>query len=489
MRKAFSRTLQTVLTATQKFVLDEKGSVATALVVVPVLAGTVALGVETGQLYRVKRQMQSAADAAAIQGSMDRVAGANNTTIQTDARYEAQRNGFTHSANGVTVTVNSPPTTGANVGTNGAVEVIITKTQNFSLGAVLMSWMGQANSNFTMRARSVAAQGSYSSTDTTQQQSTTAEGCVVALTTGAEQGVSITNFNNFNSDCSIMSNGTSTSNSSSASIYMANFNNATLHSSSSDAKIWTRGSFYKTSFNSFNADSTLTNQTTAITDPYASLPTPTPGSCSYTNYAPSSGSSITLTPGTYCGGLSVTSFSNITFNAGTYYIANGDLFISSSNNVSCGGCTGGAGVTFVITQTTGNNADIGGVRITSENNVTLNAPNSGTYKGVLFYQDRRVATGTMSSTSKIFTVSSLNNATLAGAIYFPNNKIDIASINNVGGSATDGCTIWIGRYVKLSSYNNAFKGGCAAYGTTPPGITTTTTSTTTTSNSITKVLE
>ena len=44
--------------------------------------------------------------------------------------------------------------------------------------------------------------------------------------------------------------------------------------------------------------------------------------------------------------------------------------------------------------------------------------------------------GTMASTSKIFTISSLNNATLTGAIYFPNNRIDISSINNVGVNAT-----------------------------------------------------
>ena len=52
------------------------------------------------------------------------------------------------------------------------------------------------------------------------------------------------------------------------------------------------------------------------------------------------------------------------------------------------------------------------------------------YAGVLFYQDRRVPNGTMSSTSKIFTISSLNTVTLTGAIYFPNNRIDISSINN-----------------------------------------------------------
>ena len=113
--------------------------------------------------------------------------------------------------------------------------------------------------------------------------------------------------------------------------------------------------------------------------------------------------------------------------------------------------------------------------------MNLNAPSTGTYKGVLFYQDRRAIAGTMVSTSKIFTVASLNNATLSGAVYFPQNRIDISTINNIGGSPTTGCTIWIGRYIKFSSYNNNYKGGCQNYGTTPAGITTTTTTTTTSS--------
>jgi hypothetical protein len=218
-----------------------------------------------------------------------------------------------------------------------------------------------------------------------------------------------------------------------------------------------------------------TNQSTSIVDPYASLATPSPGTCTYTNFSAPAGNNLTLLPGTYCGGLTVTSRANVYFTAGTYYIANGDLLIQSDNNVSCSNCTNGAGVTFVLTQTTGRNSDIGGVSITSENNVSLSAPNSGTYKGVLFYQDRRVTAGTMNSSSKIFTLSSLNNATLLGAVYFPNNAISISSINNIGVNSSNGCTIWIGRYLKFSSYNNNFKGGCATYGTTPGGYSTTAT--------------
>ena len=84
----------------------------------------------------------------------------------------------------------------------------------------------------------------------------------------------------------------------------------------------------------------------------------------------------------------------------------------------------------------------------------------------------------------------LNTVTLTGAIYFPNNRIDIASINN-SGSTTNGCTVWIGRYIKFSSYNNNYVAGCASIGVTPPGIitTTTTTSTSTSTSNRGKVLE
>jgi hypothetical protein len=99
-----------------------------------------------------------------------------------------------------------------------------------------------------------------------------------------------------------------------------------------------------------------------------------------------------------------------------------------------------------------------------------------------------VPNGTMSSTSKIFTISSLNTVTLTGAIYFPNNRIDISSINN-SGSTTNGCTVWIGRYIKFSSYNNNYVNGCAAIGVTPPGVITTTTTTASTTTNRGKVLE
>lgn len=492
MMRGASRAFRSARLTWQRLLKDERGSVLAFFVALPVIAGTVAVGVETGQLYRTKRQMQGAADAAALAGAIDKVNGGTNTSATAAALYEAQRNGFQNGVGGVTVAVNTPPTSGANVSTTNAVEVIVAKPSKFALASVLSSALGNT---FTMTSRSVAAQSSVTSTSTTTTTTNVSslDGCMVALTTAAEQGVSFTSFNNFTSDCYVYSNGTSTgTTSSTASVYMSGFNNATLK------QVYSRGSFVVNSYNNITytaGGSPKVNQATAIVDPYASLPAPSPGTCSHTNFNKSSMSSLTVSPGTYCGGMTISSINNVYFTPGIYYVANGDLYISSVNNVTCPTCTTNNGVSIVLTQTTGNNADIGGVRISSDNNIQLNAPSASQtspplYAGVLFYQDRRVTPGTMSSTSKIFTISSLNTVTMTGAIYFPNNRIDISSINN-SGSTTNGCTVWIGRYIKFSSYNNNYVNGCAAIGVTPPGIitTTTTTSTSTSTANRGKVLE
>ena len=473
MSREFSRALSVAQSKWRRLRLTS-GSVLAYMVVIPVLAGALAIGVETGELYRVKHQMQGAADDAVLVAAFDIINGKSASAV-ADADYEAQRSGFTDGAGTVNVAVNIPPTQGPNVSTPNAVEVVITKTQGLTFASVL----NPASTGYALTARSVAVPVTTTTTTntTTTTSSTSSVGCMVALTPNSEQGISLSSMNNFKADCALISYGTATGTAAgTASIGITNYNNFTL---SGGGMIWSRGSLFTDNYNHFNANGTpQTNQTTTIVDPYSGLGAPSPGTCTYTNYVEPAGNSLTLSPGTYCGGLSLTNKSNIYFTAGTYYITNGDLVLRADNNVSCSNCSNGTGTTFVLTQTSGNNADIGGVSITSENNITLNAPNSGTYQGVLFYQDSRAAKGTMASTSKIFTLSSLSNATLSGAVYFPNNAINISSINNIGGTASTGCTIWVGRYLKFSSYNNNFKGGCSTYGTTPVGIQTTTTTTT-----------
>lgn len=483
MERMILRSLGTLRSAWRTFGRNDAGSMLSLLATVPVLAGTVAIGVETGKLYSVKRQMQNAADDAALAGAIDSMAGSSTSTITTDAQYETKRNGFTNGTNNVTVAVNVPPSSGPNVTTPNAVEVIVSVPQKFSLGSVLNSWLGRSTAGFTMQARSVAAQTSITSTTTSTSTTTNSVGCLVALTPNAEQGVNFTNFSSFSSNCAIMSNGTSTSNNSSASVYLASFSSLTANT------VWTRGSYYATGYSSLTLTTAAqTNQSSSIVDPNSSLGTPSPGSCGYTNYNPPSNSSITLSPNTYCGGLKISNFSTVKFTPGTYYIANGNFQISGVSTVSCPTCTSSAGLAFVLTQTTGNNANIGGVSFSNLSSVTLNAGTNTAYPGILFYQDRRATAGTMNSTSNIFSLSNLSTATLYGAIYFPQNVISVSNLSSAGNSTT-GCTVWIGRYIKFTSYSSAYITGCSTYGTTPAGYSTTTTTTSSSTVNKGKVLE
>ena len=238
MMRGASRAFRSARLTWQRLLKDERGSVLAFFVAIPVVAGTVAVGVETGQLYRTKRQMQGAADAAALAGTIDKMNGGTNTSATAAALYEAQRNGFQNGVGGVTVTVNAPPTSGSQ-----------RLDRERRRGDRHQAEQVRPGQRAEQRARQLllhdlALGGGAEQRDrrrTTHDHDTSAsslDGCLVALTTAAEQGVSFTNFNNFTSDCVIYSNGTSTgTTSSTASVYMASFNHATMKS------VYTRGSF------------------------------------------------------------------------------------------------------------------------------------------------------------------------------------------------------------------------------------------------------
>ena len=57
MMRGASRALRSARLTLQRLLKDKRGSVLAFFVALPVVAGTVAVGVETGQLYRTKRQM------------------------------------------------------------------------------------------------------------------------------------------------------------------------------------------------------------------------------------------------------------------------------------------------------------------------------------------------------------------------------------------------------------------------------------------------
>jgi hypothetical protein len=153
---------------------------------------------------------------------------------------------------------------------------------------------------------------------------------------------------------------------------------------------------------------------TSSGDPMAGIDPPTAGSC--TPIPAMSHTTVTINPGTYCGSLSLTSNDSLQMNPGTY-------IFKSGGTSSCGFSTGanstvsGTGV-FMFFQDNCN------VAITGNGSVNLSAPTSGTYQGVLMYEDRA------DTNSSSLTGGSAQ--ALAGIIYFPK-----ALLHYTGGSSSN----------------------------------------------------
>jgi hypothetical protein len=150
----------------------------------------------------------------------------------------------------------------------------------------------------------------------------------------------------------------------------------------------------------------------AVADPFANLPAPSGGACAYTGYTSASGS-VTMNPGVYCNGISIGNGATVTWNPGTYYIEGGTLSLQ-------GGTTNtGSGVFFYLT---GNSTyPYGGVNIANGVNVTFSAETSGTYQGVLFYQDRSIT----STTGAVFAGGA--SMSLSGTLYFPTTNVNYSN--------------------------------------------------------------
>ena len=91
----------------------------------------VGVAIDAGQVYSARRAMQEAADAAAYAGAVTLYQGGSQGQAFTRARDDAALNGFTHSVQGTTVTVNQPAAAPYN--TNRYIEVTITKNVQTSL--------------------------------------------------------------------------------------------------------------------------------------------------------------------------------------------------------------------------------------------------------------------------------------------------------------------------------------------------------------------
>ena len=120
---------------------------------------------------------------------------------------------------------------------------------------------------------------------------------------------------------------------------------------------------------------------------FASLVAPVTTGCDYSSSNATSVSpngTKSFAPGTYCATLDI---------KGTATLAPGVYVLKNGLNIAAQGAASGTGVTFYLT---GSNA---GFTINGGGTLSLSAPTSGSYAGVLIYQDRTANVGERTSST------------------------------------------------------------------------------------------
>jgi hypothetical protein len=391
-----------------------------------IMMGT-GMGIEGGMMYLLRRQAQTAADAAAISGGMELVRG-QHATLQSASLSASAANGFTHGG-AVSVVVNNPPLQGTNAGDPGAVEAIVSKPHTMLFASLFNS------EDPVIAARAVA------------RVHLAGEACVLSLHPTALRGVETSGSASVKlAGCTLAANTKSSS-----ALYMSG--SGLLHAES----LWSAGGIYISGSSSTQFEQPPMEYMWALPDPYSSLSIPAGGACTTTN-ANYSGTTVTINPGVYCGGMTFGSQSIVTLNPGTYYVRNGNFDVKAQANVQCN-CTGGAGVTIVLVGTTP--SQVGMVDINANTNVTLSAPtgSSEAFRGLVFVQQRDATANSKfngGSTTRI-----------SGGIYMPNTRVQWNGDNTF---AAPDCTQIVAATVVFTGNTTLNNAGCKARGVKPVSV-------------------
>jgi hypothetical protein len=466
----------------QQLVSDTRGvTLALVAAAVSALIGFTGLGVETGLWYAMKRQNQSAADVAALSGAFEVLAGKTYPDICGFAKRDATRNGFTFQAFSCPTTTpactspssgqmcaNNPPVLGVYAGQNNAVEVILAQQQNALFASLSLA-------NVTIDTRAVAVV------------SVLDQACVLALDPAASNAIFIKGNPSLNMpNCSIVADSTSPS-----AIDLQGSASLTADT------LVTAGGVTTTGSPSFTLNKPAQTNAPTVPDPYApancttlclthtflttGMPTAPAcintggtfnGSCKVSGSTINAAGNVTLSANTQITGPWNIKNETVNLSPGTYWVTDGDLNLQANGVLECTACnpTTGAGITIIFTIVTG--TAVGTITGNSNANVgnpptapNFNAPNSGTFKGLLFVQDSNgLPAGTTWDSG---TLQGGPNSVLNGLVYAPNADLTFNGNPAAGGA---GCLILVVKTLQLSGDSQLNSTGCSAAGVPPPTV-------------------
>ena len=360
------------------------------------LLGFCGLVLDIGTFELKKIQMQNAADAAAIGAMRSMEGGAQKVDWQSAGKSDAKLNGFTDTQNDVVVAVDNPGS-GPYAGDNSAIQATVTQMVHPLFFPA--TWI--LNAQATALAPPAITPCMYALSN-------------VSTSTGYSLSAANTNID---TDCSF---------------YMGrsmSLANGSLTNSSGTAKPYLlTGSPKQSYFSGAPPTPAPSYNQPVMPDPLSNLLQPKLGTCDHTNVSVPSGNHTALSPGVYCGRLSIINNTSIHFNAGLYTFTDGVSIINSAVN--------GTGVTFFLTKNSGDSWSTTKQFSASNSPLTFSAPmdnSTGTppapgyppalgIQGILVFADRNWNTGDVA-----FSLTNSLSSTLDGILYLPHTGVSMTN--------------------------------------------------------------
>lgn len=358
----------------KRYLADKTASILPlTAIMLPLILGAAGLGVDVGMWTLQNRNLQTAADAAAIAAAWE-IAHNNNQNAQAAALKEAMANGFTN-ADGSTITVNIDQDGGGT-----SVNVELSEQSRKYLSSIIF----QGDIATTARASAgIFTAGNH---------------CFLSLDDHASGAITVNGNVSIDSEsCGMAINSDHN-----------NALNVTGNVSIDIGDVNIAGDYRLTGNSHFNYSSLRTGAG-RISDPYADLEVPPINHCDENDFSVTGNGNRTLYPGIYCGGISISGNTDVYLENGVYII-DGDDF-----NIGGNGTIYGENVTIIMTSTTGN--DWGTVNLTGNKDVYLKAPGEGEdWAGIAFYIDRNAPMGDNKMTGN-------GSVELDGVFYAPSQHV------------------------------------------------------------------
>ena len=395
-----------MMTFMKKLWHDKRGN---ALIIAagafPLVIGSAGLASDTIQWTLWKRQLQRAADSAALAGVYDRIANDGSTSnVSAAVTNDLGR----HNQTNITL-LGGFPQIAHPTGTNwtNPVRVTLALQQRLAFSSVFMSSPPVIT---TQATAATVATGVY---------------CVVSLIETGDTGIKATGNGDLDLGCGMITNSTSLTSAIATGSSDVNATPVAAVGDIQDSDNW--------------GGAELLPFTVKQQDPFADV---VPDTSSCTNPQELNEASAVIGPGCYS---EINLNGPVNLPSGTYIIDGGDLNFGNKASVTCTGCT------FVLTNSDSTSTDIGGVDFNADAHIELSAPDTGLYDGIVIYQDRRAESGP----SEVNRINGNASSVIDGALYFPSQQLEI----NGGGGLEFTCGQFVALIVEFSG-NSTIKNTC-----------------------------